>query len=923
MEDLVPHLKNILANARGMAAYAASRGGYSIPPQYPASAMSLEPLPSPNLDYLRSRLQHAKLPARSVAAALSAYERACTRWRRELEDAFSKTAVYILPSNLHLFNALRIRLYTQQVEKWHAQVLEVPAKWTAEMEKQRAHIAATMGPAKGSKPRPKFHSEYTPLLELYFRFNAYPTYADRRILAEKTGMLTRQITVWFQNHRRRANAPLPRMAPTEKIPMEEFERERERMARKLLPVLVPPHMKPLTRGNENDIITPRQAAMGLKGMQSDSALKTQKAAKQSSKKTPRAGPSTILGALVVGDQPAVPERKKKSKTSKGPAHLAPSADVVMVDATSKKEKKRKIKKLPRVVGQAPAGLPMDVDTQDDKASRKAAKKAKKEKKVASKAFDSAGELAFARAAYPTPSKYAYVHTRKPHPTPSDTSARPYGQLGKGRPTPAPTATTSTVPPHRVSSRLNAMRPPYAFPARYNPATVPLTFATAQTHQFSFATDSASFGFKERLVTQSPTRSVYRAVMDNLVSHFDRLRLLGDSEFATSSSVMVFEHEVLRGLRAEGLTAVEASVLRSNPDSYAARRAITYVPPKAPLESIVTDLPRALRQQLIRPMVLPQPVVQPDAFAPFIALAERRARRKERKEKKRLEEKLAKRERKKAGLPKQSPSSSMAVDSLSRVSSVVSDPSSSSRKLSKKARKSSKSASDSSRAASVASSGRTPSLSSVSSRRSSGMSMPGTPGPEQNLPIMSTADFNLPGDEDVTMTSDLMTELFGEDASDTAVLGQTVHDEITPDMLTFSSTDSGALSDMTADVNMPDLGSVYAGQQSIDDMSWAASLGLGAQDSAPLGSFEQESNVGLDWLLSHNLLGGTQMSDYTCPTSTPSQINILGGTYTCELGGSDNTSAPFDMNDWTFGLGACDDGFAGFGNNLLGGTAVAA
>ena len=34
------------------------------------------------------------------------------------------------------------------------------------------------------------------MLELYFRFNAYPTYADRRILAEKTGMLTRQITVW-------------------------------------------------------------------------------------------------------------------------------------------------------------------------------------------------------------------------------------------------------------------------------------------------------------------------------------------------------------------------------------------------------------------------------------------------------------------------------------------------------------------------------------------------------------------------------------------------------------------------------------------------------------------------------------------------------------------------------------------------------
>ncbi|KAG5734130.1 hypothetical protein E4T56_gene1383 [Termitomyces sp. T112] len=49
-----------------------------------------------------------------------------------------------------------------------------------------------------------FNHEYTPLLEKYFEFNAYPSAPDRAVLARKCMMSPRQIEVWFQNHRSRA-----------------------------------------------------------------------------------------------------------------------------------------------------------------------------------------------------------------------------------------------------------------------------------------------------------------------------------------------------------------------------------------------------------------------------------------------------------------------------------------------------------------------------------------------------------------------------------------------------------------------------------------------------------------------------------------------------------------------------------------------
>lgn len=54
------------------------------------------------------------------------------------------------------------------------------------------------------KKKSVFNHEYTPLLEKYFEYNAYPSTLDRRVLARKSMMTPRQIEVWFQNHRNRA-----------------------------------------------------------------------------------------------------------------------------------------------------------------------------------------------------------------------------------------------------------------------------------------------------------------------------------------------------------------------------------------------------------------------------------------------------------------------------------------------------------------------------------------------------------------------------------------------------------------------------------------------------------------------------------------------------------------------------------------------
>nr|AER51804.1 homeodomain 2 mating type protein [Pleurotus tuoliensis] len=63
--------------------------------------------------------------------------------------------------------------------------------------------------------------DYVPVLEKYFEYNAYPSAADRALMARKSMMTERQIEVWFQNHRNRARKdgkPLARLRASDLLP---------------------------------------------------------------------------------------------------------------------------------------------------------------------------------------------------------------------------------------------------------------------------------------------------------------------------------------------------------------------------------------------------------------------------------------------------------------------------------------------------------------------------------------------------------------------------------------------------------------------------------------------------------------------------------------------------------------------------------
>ncbi|KAG6819102.1 hypothetical protein H0H93_015467 [Arthromyces matolae] len=106
--------------------------------------------------------------------------------------------------------------YTQQIRTWADAALSRARDAVA-----RARTTAITTSVKEKKPI--FNHEYTPLLEQYFQYNAYPPAPDRAVLARKSLMTPRQIEVWFQNHRNRAKKEgkvLPRL--TQELLSSEF-----------------------------------------------------------------------------------------------------------------------------------------------------------------------------------------------------------------------------------------------------------------------------------------------------------------------------------------------------------------------------------------------------------------------------------------------------------------------------------------------------------------------------------------------------------------------------------------------------------------------------------------------------------------------------------------------------------------------------
>ncbi|KAG6876475.1 hypothetical protein C0993_002801 [Termitomyces sp. T159_Od127] len=81
------------------------------------------------------------------------------------------------------------------IEAWTAAYARQTRRW-AENALSRARDAIAKVQPSTNERKPVFNHEYTPLLEKYFSYNAYPSAPDRAVLARKSMMTPRQIEVW-------------------------------------------------------------------------------------------------------------------------------------------------------------------------------------------------------------------------------------------------------------------------------------------------------------------------------------------------------------------------------------------------------------------------------------------------------------------------------------------------------------------------------------------------------------------------------------------------------------------------------------------------------------------------------------------------------------------------------------------------------
>ncbi|KAJ7925967.1 hypothetical protein B0H13DRAFT_1108340 [Mycena leptocephala] len=114
-----------------------------------------------------------------------------------------------------------------------------------DLEQRALSIATRLNPVahqrkvKPSAERPSFNHEFTPFLQKYFEYNAFPSAADRVEMAKKSMMEPRQIEVWFQNHRRRAKQEgksVKKLGPADPAPLELCLKS---MEEKMEPYLIP------------------------------------------------------------------------------------------------------------------------------------------------------------------------------------------------------------------------------------------------------------------------------------------------------------------------------------------------------------------------------------------------------------------------------------------------------------------------------------------------------------------------------------------------------------------------------------------------------------------------------------------------------------------------------------------------------------
>nr|AER51796.1 homeodomain 2 mating type protein [Pleurotus tuoliensis] len=204
--------KRIQSSASRTVHNPAPENDYSPPP----TPFTFPPLPD-----LKPDLEAIGLPAHIISPLINIFSSKCTVLRQASERIFHSKEISTILSQSPppgLVDALQKyvhRSYVQEVSYYRSELLRRAQEQCEKLRNEAVKLT------KAKQAKPGFNHDYVPVLEKYFECNAYPSTADRALMARKSMMTERQIEVWFQNHRNRARKegkPLPRLLASDPLP---------------------------------------------------------------------------------------------------------------------------------------------------------------------------------------------------------------------------------------------------------------------------------------------------------------------------------------------------------------------------------------------------------------------------------------------------------------------------------------------------------------------------------------------------------------------------------------------------------------------------------------------------------------------------------------------------------------------------------
>ncbi|KAF8225090.1 hypothetical protein L208DRAFT_1380767 [Tricholoma matsutake] len=162
--------------------------------------VSFPPQLIPSTTTILPQLEETGLPHGLAEEISSTYLKACDELRSICELSLRKAVA-------SLEGSVTTETVHSMVRIWSTAHSQRTSTWSeSAVSRARALVAKTQSRDTSEAKKASFNYEYTPLLEKYFEYNAYPSAPDRAVLARKSMMTPRQIEVWFQfqNHRNRA-----------------------------------------------------------------------------------------------------------------------------------------------------------------------------------------------------------------------------------------------------------------------------------------------------------------------------------------------------------------------------------------------------------------------------------------------------------------------------------------------------------------------------------------------------------------------------------------------------------------------------------------------------------------------------------------------------------------------------------------------